>query len=1128
MGIASFRSTEFGKLTSDVSIGQKSSVSSKFPNPITSQFVVRGLRRTGLYAKGSVNGLHCLWVIDTGAEISVVRPDMISSLASIIPTASIRTATGVTTPVVGKMVVQVTVADCLHSPHEVLVANIEDQGILGVDFLSAHNCVISTGDSTLYSGSRKITLQTCRHLSHSQRKETPSSLRVIESVSDSSLVPPFLQELLTRSSKELDTVQRNSLVGLLNDFNGAFAKDSTDIGKCTIAKHSIDVGNNPPIKQAARRLPLNGRKEVEKLVEDMKSADVIEPSSSPWASPIVLVNKKDGSKRFCIDYRKLNEVTKKDAYPLPQIGDTLDLISGARWFSTIDLQSGYWQIEMNPLDKTKTAFVTGLGGLWQFKVMPFGLCNAPATFERAMEVALEGLIGKICLVYLDDIIVFGKTFHEELENLKQVFTRLLQVGLKMSPKKCHLFKKEVTFLGHVVSANGVKTDPSKIEKVLEWPRPNSKDEVQSFLGLCTYYRRFVKGFASIARPLHALTGIKVVFDWTPECEAAFVLLKKLLTSSPILAYPIADSQFIVDTDASLCGIGGVLSQIQDNQERVISYFSRVLSKPERNYCVTRRELLAMVKSISHFHHYLYGRKFLIRTDNASLTWLLSFKSPEGQVARWLERLGQYDFEIKHRPGVLHGNADALSRRPCGDDCKQCTRLDKHRDSTVNIRQISFVGHKDDWIVAQKQDPDLLLVRNWKLAGIRPQWEEVSSLNQTLKIYWAQWDSLFLLDQLLYRKWESPDSRSVRWQLLVPKEKIVEILSSLHDSPCGGHFASNKTLGRIRERYFWAHCRTDVENWCRTCSVCLAKKGPREKGKSSLQVYNVGAPFERVAMDILGPLPLSRSGNRYALVIADYFTKWLEVVPIPNQEASTVARAFVREFVCRYGAPLELHTDQGRNFESNLMKEILQILGIRKTRTTALHPQSNGMVERLNRTLLRYLSSFVDANQKDWDEWIPLFLLSYRSAIHDTTGYSPAMMLTGRDLRLPSDLEKGVHPSEGSSQVIFNSVFRRKLEEVHEFARERIRMASDKTKDRYDIRARNLKFEKGDSVWLFQPRRQHGRCPKLQSNWEGPYFIIDRINDVVYRIRRSPRTKSKVVHLDRLAPYQSRTAFSSTL
>ncbi|XP_046435631.1 uncharacterized protein LOC124187364 [Neodiprion fabricii] len=697
------------------------------------------------------------------------------------------------------MVVQVTVADCVQSPHEVLVGDIEDEGILGVDFLSAHNCVTSTGDSTLCSGYRKINLETSRFINSSEQKETLSSLRVLEHVSDSLVVPSYLTELFTRSSRDLDIAQTNSLVCLFNDFKETFAKDSADIGRCTIAKHSIDVGNNAPIKQAARRLPLNGRREVEKLVEDMRTADVIEPSSSPWASPIVLVNKKDGSKRFCIDYRKLNEITKKDAHPLPQIGDTLGSL------------------------RLIYRVVIGLGGVWQFKVMPFGLCNAPATFERAMEFTLQGLTGKICLVYLDDIIVF---------------------------------------------AEGVKTDPSKIEKVLNWPRPDSKAKVQSFLGLCTYYRRFVKGFASIARPLHALTGIKVVFDWTPECEGAFVLLKKLLTSSPILAYPITDSQFIVDSDASLC-------------------------------------------------------------DNASLTWLLSFKSPEGQVARWLERLGQYDFEIKHRPGVLHGNADALSRRPCGDDCKQCSRLNKQLDPSLNVRQISLVENKEDWIIAQGKDSDLLLVRNWKSTGVRPQWEEISSMSQSLKIYWAQWDSLFLLDQLLYRKWESPDSRSVRWQLLVPREKITEILSSFHDSPVGGHFASNKTS---------------------------------------------------------------------------------------------------------------------------------------------------------------------------------------------------AMMLTGRDLRLPSDLEKSVNPSVTSSQVYFNSVFRQKLDEVHEFARERIRMVSDKTKDRYDIRARNLQFEKGDSVWLFQPRRQQGRCPKLQSNWEGPYFIVDRINDVVFRIRRSPRSKSKVVHLDRLAPYQSRASF----
>ncbi|GBO08307.1 Retrovirus-related Pol polyprotein from transposon 17.6 [Araneus ventricosus] len=310
---------------------------------------------------------------------------------------------------------------------------------------------------------------------------------------------------------------------------------------------------------------------------------IIEESSSPWASPILLVEKKDGPTRFCVDYRKQNEITK-DSYPLPGIDDTLDAWNGSQWFKTLDLKSGYWQVEIRPEDREKIAFTTG-HGLWQFKVMPFGLCNAPATFERLTETVLRGLSSEDCLVYLDDIIIEGRTFEEHLNNLRKVFQRLQKVNLKLCPKKCKFFQKEVTYLGHVISAEGVKTDPEKIKAVVDWPRLETVHDFRSFLGLCTYYRHFVKNFSTIAKTLHKLTEAKSNFNWTEECEKSFNSLKQGLTSSPILTYPRTDKDFILDTYASNEGIGAVLSQNIGNEERVIAYFSKNLGKPERNYCV---------------------------------------------------------------------------------------------------------------------------------------------------------------------------------------------------------------------------------------------------------------------------------------------------------------------------------------------------------------------------------------------------------------------------------------------------------------------------------------------------------------------------------------------------------------
>ena len=426
-----------------------------------------------------------------------------------------------------------------------------------------------------------------------------------------------------------------------------------------MVKHEIDTGDAAPIKQPCRRLPLAQRPLVEAELDKMLQADVVEASTSPWASPLVLVTKKDGSVRFCVDLRAVNAVTKKDAYPLPRIDETLDTLSGAQWFCCLDLQSGFWQVEMSEKDKEKTAFTTHKG-LYQFKVMGFGLTNAPATFERLMELVLKGLQFHKCLVYLDDVNVFGSTFEETLNNLEAVLQRFRAAGLKLKPQKCELFQKSVSFLGHVVTPEGVHCDPKKIQAVRDWPVPQNVTEVRSFLGLASYYRRFIPSFAEIASALTALTGAGVKFQWTKACQDSFDQLKELLVSSPVLAYPKEEGQFVLDTDASDTGIGAVLSQMQDGVERVIAYASKTLSKTQRKYCTTKKELLAVVTFVQHFRHYLYGQKFRIRTDHASLVWLRNFKDAEGMLARWISKLETYDYKLEHRSGVKHTNADALS------------------------------------------------------------------------------------------------------------------------------------------------------------------------------------------------------------------------------------------------------------------------------------------------------------------------------------------------------------------------------------------------------------------------------------------------------------------------------------
>ena len=478
--------------------------------------------------------------------------------------------------------------------------------------------------------------------------------------------------------EELTEVQRDKFAALLSLYSDVVAINDKQLGRTDILSHKIDTGDATPIRQQARRVPLPQREKVKELLKDMMKKEVISPSKSPWASPVVLVTKKDGSTRFCIDYRKVNDVTRKDAYPIPRVDDTLDTLAGSTWFSMLDLKNGYWQVEVAEEHREKTAFCTQ-EGLFEFNVIPFGLCNSPATFQRLMNAVLAGLQWTSCLVYIDDIIVVGSTFDQHLSNLQKVFERLKQAGLKLQPQKCHFFQRQVQFLGHVISQDGISPDPEKTSKVAQWPVPTLTVEVQQFLGLANYYRRFVKDFASKAKPLHQLTVKKLPFIWTADCQKSFDNLKQCLTTAPILAMPIWSKPFIIDTDACDSGIGAVLSQIDENgMEHVVCYASRILTKAERNYCVTRKELLAVVTFLQYFRQYLLGRSFTLRIDHGALAWLQNFRNPEGQLARWLEKLQEYQFTIIHRPGRKHSNADALSRLPC----RQCGKNSHYDDASI--------------------------------------------------------------------------------------------------------------------------------------------------------------------------------------------------------------------------------------------------------------------------------------------------------------------------------------------------------------------------------------------------------------------------------------------------------------
>ena len=639
---------------------------------------------------------------------------------------------------------------------------------------------------------------------------------------------------------------------------------------------------------------------MDRMVEEMLDQGVIQPSSSPWASPIVLVKKKDGGMRFCVDYRRLNHVTKLDEFPLPRIDDTLDLLAGARYFTTLDLASGYWQVAMDPASQEKTAFTT-YSGLYEFRNMPFGLVNAPATFQCLMEVVLTGLARGSCYVYLDDVLVLGKTLEEHNTNLTKVFSRIRGAGLRLKPKKCDFAQESAVYLGHVVSAEGIQTDPEKLRAVNRYPTPTDVKSLRSFLGLASYYRRFVPGFSKIAAPLNALTRKDVAYVWTQQ---AFERLKELLTSAPLLKYPDFKKSFILETDASGEGLGAVLAQRQeDGSVKPIAYASRSLQKHEKNYGITELEGLGVVWAAKHFRPYLYGHHCAVFTDHEALKSLLNTPQPSGKLARWGMALQELNLTIEHRSGKHNANADALSRYPLPDST----------DGTPTeevVAALAIVGgdssvEESTLATLQKEDVELAPMIDYLETGTLPQNDKearrivLSSGQYTLE------------DSILYRV---EDDGTLR--VVPPVGQRERLFLEAHGGKFGAHLSDAKVYSEIRRHYWWVGMRRDITRWTRGCIVCATRSVGRAV-RPPLTPIPVTGPFDRIGVDVI-QFPKTSRGNQYAVVFVDYLTKWPEVFAVPDQSAATIARLLVEEIVSRHGVPSEVLSDQGRAFLSGLI------------------------------------------------------------------------------------------------------------------------------------------------------------------------------------------------------------------
>ena len=896
---------------------------------------------------------------------------------------------------------------------------------------------------------------------------------------------------------DVDPLYQQPLAKLLAEYSDLFAEKDSQLGSTGLIKHSIDTQGYGPIRLRPYRAARRQKDEMERQIDEMMQANVIRPSTSPWAAPVILVEKKGGEQRFCIDYRKLNGLTKKDSFPLPRIDDTLDMLHGKMFFTTLDLASGYWQIELEESSKEKTAFIVE-NNLYEFNRMAFGLCNAPATFQRLMNYILRDVLGKKALVYLDDVIIFSDSFDEHLADIRTVLNLIRSAGLRLKRKKCQFIKKSVDYLGHVISRAGIAPDPGKIEKIANYKVPSSAEEVRSFLGLAGYYRRFISNFGSIARPLTAKTHkdvSKQSFTWTKEDQAAFETLRTCLTTSPILAYPNFDLEFLLFTDACDYGIGAVLSQIQDEKEVVIAYFSRQLKPAELKYATVEKEALAVVEAIKHFRHYLLDKPFTVISDHRPLQWLEEQKDNNGRLGRWAIRLASTNYKIKYRPGRIHQNADCLSR--------------------LKIANVQLADQNMEICIKQAADPLCMEIRDYLDNG------NLSPENEEKMPIWAKEIEFYRVIKGILFRCEPATKKSKRNilnpQVVLPLSLRPLVLKEMHDVPTAGHLAYQRTYLKVKNNYYWPSMRLDIKEYCTACETCIANT------KSTLRAYLFPhelptAPFQVIGMDFLRPTnPPSPNGNRFIMVITDYFSKWVEAVALPNQKAKTTADCLFNHIVQRHGPPLAIVSDRGSNFTSKLFRSFCKTLNIEQRLTTAYNSASNGETERFNRTMTTMLrKELEDGAHGNLEDMLGDVCFAYRASVNSSTLETPYYLLHGRDPNVPINqfLDAVPEPVPSSSDYIGSLVDR--LRFSFQRTREENEKARQRQREQYNKRAKLHKYKIGDRVLLDIRVVEKGNNRKFTSKFQGPWRVIRVYSNGTADITDNTY-KVKTVHVNRLKP-----------
>lgn len=887
-------------------------------------------------------------------------------------------------------------------------------------------------------------------------------------------------------NNQLSKSQIDTVINLINKYRTCFAQELSELGCTHLTEMNIELHDESPVVHRPYRLSYPERQIVRDMVQDLVANDIVEESNSSYASPIILVTKKGGGYRMCVDYRSLNSKTKKDHFPMPRIDDQLDLLNGNKYFTSLDLASGYYQIPLRPSCRHLTAFITP-DGLYQFKKMPFGLVNSPAVFQRTINKVLGNTRFKSALAYMDDILIPGKHFDEELYRLEETFKLLQEAGLTLNLQKCHFFKENIEYLGYEISENGIRPGQAKITAVEKFPTPQNVHEVRQFIGLASYFRKFIKDFALIARPLTDLTKKESSWHWCSEQDISFNKLKEALIQRPLLGIYDPHKETYLHTDASKYGLAGILIQKTDSGvNQPIAYFSRKTTIDEQKYHAYELETLAVIASLQRFRVYLLGLKFTLITDCNALRATLTKRDLIPRIARWWIVIQEYNFDIQYKPGHTMSHVDALSRNP------QPGEIDVTYDSVPSILRIT----QEDWLHSlQLNDPNIQRIRNLL---------EDKEYAEVKKNYTVKNNKLFRVV-----------NNELKW--VVPKSARFQLCKLNHDDI--GHFSLEKTFHKISKDFWFPKMKRFIKKYVQSCLECAYSKEPAGPKEGLLNpIHKVNKPFDTVHVDHLGPFVKSAKGNAYLLVLVDGYTKFCLLKPLRNLKSSLTIRA-LDDIFTTFGYPNRMISDQGSSFTSKDFKKFCDESKIKHVLNAVASPRANGQVERYNRTVLDALTAYTDKlGERHWDTMLGKLQWGLNNTLNKGIGKAPSEALFGIQLvskgdNIFSDILNEIRQS-GSVQDI-----RDQIDSHIDKDQQLQKLRYDKNK----IRARIYNI--GDLVKILKPvQGNDGKSKKLLPKYTGPFRITKVLENDRYEVSSivgsniSKKNYSNIWAADRIKPW----------